>query len=345
VEYPVIDVPAVALDHPGDYWGNFAILLPPGTYTAEVKTGLLPPMNTLGSFTFEVTAGETTDLGDVNLEVGYLGGHVYWNGAPIPGEFFPWPFGVVVCVGSGGCAQVIGGSYYFAGIPAGDTMAAVSYNLSIAIGPSQPVTIVAGASTRADFDLTDTAGAVVGAITAGGQPVARPFITMDDQYFFDYGDSSGNFAWLLPPGTYTADAYGTSFTFDVIAGQTTDVGNIAVDLVLTPTPTPRPTRTPTPTPTRTATSTRTPTNTPTATLTPLPPTPTPTRTPTPTPTRPPGVGGAIKLPPAAIAAEAGAPSEGSGWITPTYAALASSIAGVAIAIAAAGWYAGRRRYR
>ena len=35
-----------------------------------------------------MTAGETTDLGIVNLEVGYLWGHVYWNGAPNSAAFF-----------------------------------------------------------------------------------------------------------------------------------------------------------------------------------------------------------------------------------------------------------------
>jgi hypothetical protein len=80
---------------------------------------------------------------------------------------------------------------------------------------------------------------------------------------------------------------------------------------------------------------------------PPPPTPSPTRTPTPTatPTKPPGVGGTVKLPPAAVAAESGAPSEGSGWSAATFVVLASGIAGAAVAVAAAGWYARRRRYR
>ena len=131
----------------------------------------------------------------------------------------------------------------------------------------------------------------------------------------------------------------------------------------TPTPTntftPTPTNTYTPTPTKTST----PTNTsvpPTATFTPTPthvaPTPTPTKTTvptntpvpfTPTPTRtpgqPPGVGGTVKLPPAAIAAESGAPSEDSTWPVGTYAALAGGAAAV-MALAAGGWYTSRRRW-
>ena len=131
----------------------------------------------------------------------------------------------------------------------------------------------------------------------------------------------------------------------------------------TPTNTPEPTPTPTGTYTPTPTKTSTPTNTsvpPTATFTPTPthvaPTPTPTKTTvptntpvpfTPTPTRtpgqPPGVGGTVKLPPAAIAAESGAPSEDSTWPVGTYAALAGGAAAV-MALAAGGWYTSRRRW-
>ena len=66
-----------------------------------------------------------------------------------------------------------------------------------------------------------------------------------------------------------------------------------------------------------------------------------TPTPTPTPTRPHGVGGTVKLPPAAIAAESGARAEGSGWGAATYAALTGST----IAVAAAAWFTRRRWLR
>jgi len=62
---------------------------------------------------------------------------------------------------------------------------------------------------------------------------------------------------------------------------------------------------------------------------------------TPTPTPRPGVGGAVNLPAGAVAAESGAAAEGSGWTVGAYAALAGS----AIAVAAAAWYARRRWMR
>lgn len=79
------------------------------------------------------------------------------------------------------------------------------------------------------------------------------------------------------------------------------------------------------------------TPTPTPTRTPVP----PTSTPTPPPHPPQGVGGAVMLPPAAIAAESAAPAEGSGWSAGACAALG----GMAVVIAVGGWYVGRRWLR
>ena len=95
--------------------------------------------------------------------------------------------------------------------------------------------------------------------------------------------------------------------------------------VYTPTPTPTKTFTPTPTPTKTFTPT------PTRTFTPP---PTETFTPTPTPRL--GVGGAVKLPPAAITTESGASD--SGWPVAAY----LGAAGAVLAISVGGWYARRR---
>ena len=63
--------------------------------------------------------------------------------------------------------------------------------------------------------------------------------------------------------------------------------------------------------------------------------------PVPTPTPLPGVGGAVKLPLAAIAADSGVQAEGSGWSAGAYAALG----GMAVVIAVGGWYARRRWLR
>ena len=130
----------------------------------------------------------------------------------------------------------------------------------------------------------------------------------------------------------------------------------------TPTFTPTHTSTPTFTPTRTSTPTFTPTFTPTRTFTPVsptatstapPPPPTSTRTPTPIGTTAPtatytprptphGVGGAVLLPPAAIAAESGGTSGRSDQAVATWVAL---LMAVAAAVGVAGWYARSHRTR
>ena len=107
-------------------------------------------------------------------------------------------------------------------------------------------------------------------------------------------------------------------------------GDVCEAAPATPTPTLTPTLTPTATRTWTATPTRTPT-------------PTPTRTPTPGTPHPPGVGGSVLLPPAAIAAESSknASQDSSGpfgaWVV-----LIGGLA-AAIAVALAGYHV--RRYR
>ena len=58
---------------------------------------------------------------------------------------------------------------------------------------------------------------------------------------------------------------------------------------------------------------------------------------------PPGVGGTVKLPPAAVAAEAHAAADDSGWTVGAYAALVG--VGAATAIGIGGWYARRRWLR
>jgi hypothetical protein len=78
---------------------------------------------------------------------------------------------------------------------------------------------------------------------------------------------------------------------------------------------------------------QTPTPTPTNTFTP---TPTPTNTATPTATPHVGVGGSVKLPPAAITDQSGASD--SGWPLAAY----LGAAGAVLAISVGGWYARRR---
>ena len=142
-----------------------------------------------------------------------------------------------------------------------------------------------------------------------------------------------------------------------VANQGDDTVSVIEDIAppaptVTFTPTPTDTRTPTPTETDTATPTATDTATPTDTLTPTPtdthtpiPSATATATPTPrpatpTPPHPPGVGGKVMLPPAAIAAESRGLANDSGWSAGAYAVL-GAVGGV-LAITVAGTVAKKR---
>jgi len=213
-----------------------------------------------------------------------------------------------------------------------------------------------GTAEVGDFTLrvdgTPVASGVPNTVTVGAHTVSE-----DDPgtgYSPTIGghcDSSGNI--LLASGesktcTVTNDDVAPTPTATPTETPTptpTDTATPTPTETYTPTPTdtatPTPSDTPTPTPTDTATPA--PTDTATPTLTPTrTPTHTPTPTPTPTPTRPPGVGGTVKLPPAAIAAEHGTSPTHSGWTVGAYAALAGGLAGAAVAIGVGGWYARRR---
>jgi hypothetical protein len=195
------------------------------------------------------------------------------------------------------------------------------------------------------------------------------------------GRTQQSFPTLGTGQTGTHSPYGVCYEYTLSAGgnvSNLDFYNCPPPTA-TPTPTdtatptntftPTPTNTYTPTPTftpipPTATFTPTPTNTytPTPTFTPIPPTATKTSTPTNTPVPPTatltvvappptttptsghlhGVGGIVKLPPSAVAADSDAPSDGSGWPAGAYAGLAGAGAAAVILLGAGGWYAGRR---
>ena len=183
-------------------------------------------------------------------------------------------------------------------------------------------------STEVDRDTTDQSGAYIFVNELPGTYIICEDLTTAGR--MQTSPTSGS-------GTITDPNYGVCYqrTLTTAGGSVGDL-DFYNCIPPTPTPTPTPTFTPTPTSTFTPTPTKTFTPTPTKTFT-----PTPTKTAT--PGHPPGVGGVVKLPPAAIAAESGAPSEGSAWPVATYAALAGGVAGV-LAVAAGGWYASRRRW-
>jgi hypothetical protein len=201
-------------------------------------------------------------------------------------------------------------------------------------------------------------GTGYGASSISGAPFHMKYISLDGNSV-GQRDNQIQIGAVLPQPTPTQ----TPTPTNTATPTPTNTPTLTPTNTATPTPTNTPTLTPTNTPTPTATNTPTPTvtNTPTPTVTNTA-TPTPTNTPTltptktstptntpvpptpppPTPTRPPGVGGTVKLPPGAVAAESGAPADGSGSAVGSYAALAGGIAAAVVALTAGGWYARRR---
>jgi hypothetical protein len=226
--YPQISIPAFCGSWQSTNDGAFAHLLPPGTYTANVAGA----GGTLGSFPFTVVAGETTDVGTVSLETSNIEGTLLWNGSAVTG-----PGTSTIFVGIPSLTGVYihaDGTYHLVGLPPGTYTTGVFGNgcfiPAYQIGTA--TTAVAGGETKtADIDLTSTAGRVTGTIQVNGAPLPYPAISIPSLCGSWQSDSAGAFHHFLAPGKYVADVAGNSgkigsISFDVVAGQTTDLGTV-----------------------------------------------------------------------------------------------------------------------
>jgi len=208
--------------------GSFARLLAPGSYTAHVSDS----SGRLQSLSFDVTAGQTTSVGNIDIQVGAVQGTVFWNGAPI-GTLESVGQRMHVAEPGGLSSQLEGSSYSVATLSPGlhtlGLYTGYCTDLADRIGETA-FTVNVGATTTADFELKDTAGKITGSVTANNVPV-RTFITTDNSCIQFASDETGRFARLLPPGEFGATFYGPdgqfgTFTFSILAGQTTDVDSV-----------------------------------------------------------------------------------------------------------------------
>lgn len=215
VPYASVSVQCGSIGAPG---GSFSALLAPGTYSADIYGA----SGRLGSTSFSVTAGATTDLGSISFSSGDVEGGITWNGVPLASTDY-----VYVSSGAWSTSSDGTGHYEASQVPAG------SYDLTLYSGvcydalATAPVDVTAGATSTANFDLSNVAGRVVGSITVNGAPT--PYATISVQCG-GIGAPGGLFSALLAPRSYDADVYGASgllgsFSFAVLAGQTTDIDN------------------------------------------------------------------------------------------------------------------------
>ena len=215
-----------------DEQGSFSRLLAPGSYRAELHSATV----VFRSFTFNVDAGQTTDLGPIEIVGGNAQGAILWNKEPIAARdaidlYLYEPESV--------SAWTSQPSYTLRELSPGTHVVELHVDSCIGFASSKigEVTFDASPATNvtADFDLTSTAGRLNGSILSGGiAPAnARVEIRATGCTNVAYVDSAGGFSRLLAPGAYWAEVHSfagiiDSFPFLIEAGKTTEMGTIDV---------------------------------------------------------------------------------------------------------------------
>ena len=206
--------------------GAFRHYLLPGDYTAIVSGN----GGEIGRVDFTIVAGQETDLGTLDFELGSFSGQVMWNGAPATNIDNNIMWSTV----PGTTSQYVGrdGSFSYTALTPGDYPLQIWANGCTTLGQKfsdSTVTVLANQDVNPDVDISDVAGRVIGTITVNGEPLPNPYVALDGVCGRAGRDGSGTFMHYLLPGTYTATVSGPSgylgqFTFTVYARQETRVG-------------------------------------------------------------------------------------------------------------------------
>jgi hypothetical protein len=206
--------------------GTFSRLLAPGSYTANV----FGASGRAHSFTFTIAAGETTNLGDVDVQSGEAHGTILWNGAAIGTRESSGP--PLFITEAGGVGFYVEGSLYSAAnlAPGDHSLALQSSTCDASKIGETTFTLSPGSTVTSNFDLTATAGKLVGSINVNGQPL-QTYVTLSSNCTYMFTDQGGAFARLLAPGDYEANVWGQSglfarFNFKIFAGKTTNVDGV-----------------------------------------------------------------------------------------------------------------------
>ena len=211
--------------------GEFALYLPPGSYTAR----FIPPTGLAGSFSFSVVAGQVTDLGTVALQTGSLQGTVTWNGGPVTG---PEATALVVKVPGAPWQPLDGatGGFSFESLVPGDKTVRVAAdgfcNFASNVLAETSAAVSGGTTATAVIDIGTSAGRVHGSVTVNGQPLM--FATIGVNNCSAWNVRFGQFALYVPAGTQqlefrTSSGLLGAVSVTVTAGQDVDVGVLALD--------------------------------------------------------------------------------------------------------------------
>ena len=209
--------------------GTFTHYLAPGSYTASVNNS---SGGSLATFAFSVTAGQTTNVGNVSTSSGAMSGTVIWNGAAVSGTTVTTMLASIPNVGSGAVTST--GTFSISGIaPGAQTLTLYGNNCSptVQFGTTS-ASVTSGQTTTANIDITAATGRVSGMIAVNGSVVTNPKISVSGACLQWQTLASGAFLQYLLPGSYTATVAATNatigtFNFTVTAGQTTNVGTIS----------------------------------------------------------------------------------------------------------------------
>lgn len=207
--------------------GQFRHYLLPGHYTAVISS---ESGGTVGTVDFDIFAGQETDLGVLDFELGSINGFVTWNGEPASNieNNHMWSF----IPGISSQYLTPAGSFNYNALIEADYRFLVWANGCTTNGhllSDTTVTVVGGENTDPGIDITSVAGRIVGTITVNGEPLPNPIVEFEGVCGRAGRDGSGKFQHYLLPGTYTAHVSGPSgylgsFIVDIFAGLETQVG-------------------------------------------------------------------------------------------------------------------------
>jgi sugar lactone lactonase YvrE len=213
--------------------GTFSLLLPAGHGSGFVWGNGCTCIR-LGSFAFDVTAGQTSNVGVQDVELGALQVDITYKGAP------PSASGAVcnfnLNLNGYGFLGNLCDSLSTSGIPAGQYTAQLGYAFGGTLLPPVLITITGGATTHQTFDVSALVGIVTGHATINGAQPGNGYGvcgTTNGQACEGFPSGNGSFMLMLPAGPGSGWVWGNgctciqlaTFTFNVVAGSSTDVGD------------------------------------------------------------------------------------------------------------------------
>jgi hypothetical protein len=206
--------------------GRLAAFMPPGHYDADVFS--VRDAALIDRISFDVTAGETTDLGDHSYtpSASDVTGTVFLNGLPASAAGLSMGGDLSGDVSSGD------GTYRTTGVAPGSHVGQVL--LCGQTVAQQPFTTFGGPDTILDFDIMSAAGFIAGTITVDGSPAANASFAGPGNCTFQT-DASGRFQVLLPGSSFTFTTLVTSTggsavsnqVITVFGGDTIDIGTVS----------------------------------------------------------------------------------------------------------------------